>query len=240
MRYREAVSEARRLVRRSEGDQWRLAELTAEVLAGGKSTREWAEDVGVSHNHVAVLARVWKVNAVIPDYNRPAFADAYAEAKGMPVDRTERRQMEAESSLSKAPVTRRAEVIRNLMQDQEVREHVLRDQPTRSALWETDFALARAKADETPARADEAAGDRLRPLRNSNTVLQVSIHLDNAKRELLRAADEISHHRHWAGEARELTLEHLAEIRLVIEGCETFISTGDLDTELADLLAGEV
>ena len=124
MRYKEAVTEARQLLKRSEADQWRLAELTAEVLGGGKSTRDWASDIGVSHVHVSYLAKVWDAYGVNPVNARPTFANAYAEAKGMPIDRDERRLREAVSNLRSAPVERRTEIITELISDPEVREGI--------------------------------------------------------------------------------------------------------------------
>ena len=111
MNYRKNVAEGRSLVKRSEADQWRLAELTAEVLANGRTTREWGADIGISHVHASYLAKLWKQYGGVNQVNRPTFANAYAEAKVMPVDRRERRENEAVSILSMASPERRVEVI---------------------------------------------------------------------------------------------------------------------------------
>jgi hypothetical protein len=125
--YRKAVSEGRALVKRSEADQWRLAELTSEVLAAGRTTREWAADIGCSAQHASMLNRVWLVNQVYRESDRPTFANAYAEAKGMPVDRSERREREAISNIRKATPERRAQIISELVEEEPEAEDALRE-----------------------------------------------------------------------------------------------------------------
>src|SRR6266487_2245779 len=58
-KYEKAVAEARRLVKRSEEDQWRLAELTWEQVEGGKSRAQWARDVGVGRTSVMRWYKIW-------------------------------------------------------------------------------------------------------------------------------------------------------------------------------------
>jgi hypothetical protein len=72
-------------------DQWRLAELTFEqVKVNGKTQSQWAKDVGVTQPYASYLVKIGaRYNGVI---DRPTFANAYAEAQGMPVDRVERRE----------------------------------------------------------------------------------------------------------------------------------------------------
>jgi len=125
MQYQDAVAEARRLVKRSEEDQWRLAELTWEqVKEAGKSQRQWAEDVGVSAAHVNYLAGIWETYRVHQVNDRPAFRDAYAEVKGLPVDAAERRQMEADRNVANRSVAERARMAAELLEDEEVAEEV--------------------------------------------------------------------------------------------------------------------
>lgn len=112
MRYREAVAEAKQLRKRSEADQWRLAELTWEqTKRDGVATRKWADDVGVSQPYVVKLAQIWEAHGDNPVIARPAFADAYAEARGLPLERSDRRVREAAATLRKASLEDRATVI---------------------------------------------------------------------------------------------------------------------------------
>lgn len=78
MSYRNDVSEAKRLNKRSEADQWRLAELTWQNVRpqGTASTRQWGRDTGLSHQHVNRLARTWGRWGT--SATRPSFSDAYA------------------------------------------------------------------------------------------------------------------------------------------------------------------
>lgn len=125
MRYRDAVAEAKRLVRRSEEDQWRLAELTWEqVNEGGHSMQSWADDIKVSKAHAVFLTKVWEAYSGYPVTDRPKFADAYAEAKGMPVERQERREAEAMSNIRKASPAVKARLASELLEDDEVAEEV--------------------------------------------------------------------------------------------------------------------
>lgn len=79
--YQAAVSEGCTLVRRTEDDQWRLAELSWQVVDGGRSRRRWAADIGVSHVHVGRLVTVWEWYGGNPVTGRPAFAEAYHHAR---------------------------------------------------------------------------------------------------------------------------------------------------------------
>jgi hypothetical protein len=61
LNYRQAVAEAKRLVKRSDDDRWRLCELTYEqVKVKGVKTRQWATDIGVSPSYVGSLIKTWK------------------------------------------------------------------------------------------------------------------------------------------------------------------------------------
>src|SRR5215813_11835152 len=59
MDYATAVFEARRLIKRSEEDQWRLAELTWEQIEAGRSKSQWGRDIGVSEAEVRRLYKIW-------------------------------------------------------------------------------------------------------------------------------------------------------------------------------------
>ena len=119
--YQEAVTEARSLVKRSEEDQWRLAQLTFEQVGSGRTAQDWAQDIGIRPVHAMFLRRVWSNHR--SDTALPRFADAYAEAKGMPLDRIERRENEAVARIRKMIPERKAMILRELFEDPEVTTH---------------------------------------------------------------------------------------------------------------------
>src|SRR5437867_3647381 len=80
MKYGDAVKEARTLVKRSEGDQWRLAQLTWEQVEAGKTRNLWASDIGISASHAARLYQVWA--KWHNRSTRPTFRDAMDEVMG--------------------------------------------------------------------------------------------------------------------------------------------------------------
>jgi hypothetical protein len=61
MNYQQAVAKGRALLKRSEADQWELAELTYDVTTGVDRVTQvkWADDLGVTDTHVRNLAKVW-------------------------------------------------------------------------------------------------------------------------------------------------------------------------------------
>src|SRR5262249_32629114 len=81
MQYEQAVTRARTLVKRSEEDQWELAELTWEQVEpqGTHSQRQWAGDVGVDQTYVSRLFRLWEEHREDDLLSRPRFNEAYKE-----------------------------------------------------------------------------------------------------------------------------------------------------------------
>lgn len=77
-------------------------------VEAGISERQWAADIGTSQPHVHFMVTIWRDYQVITE--RPRFADAYAEAKGMPLDRGERREMEAMARVRNLTPERKAEM----------------------------------------------------------------------------------------------------------------------------------
>lgn len=117
MRYREAVAEARQLIKRSEADQWRLAELTYDQLTvQGIDQKTWAADIGMSQSHVSTLSRIWAKYGTADD--RPRYSDAYiAIMQGTSVEdaRPTQRLKEAAAILRKATVDQRAAVVEEVL-----------------------------------------------------------------------------------------------------------------------------
>ncbi len=59
--YRSAVSEVKRLLRESEDDMWRVAELTYQMVdEQGVKAADWAADTGLSTTRVNSYRKVWK------------------------------------------------------------------------------------------------------------------------------------------------------------------------------------
>jgi hypothetical protein len=135
MNYQDAVTEARMLDKRSEEDQWRLAQLTYEQVETGISRRQWERDTGMSHKRVQVLYRVWERwgGAAAPD--RPEFGEAYAEF-GDPARMAEGGQEigRAKSTVRNLPPEEKAAVIREALEDDEVATRVMRDPATRGGI----------------------------------------------------------------------------------------------------------
>jgi transposase len=111
-KYEKAVAEARRLVSRSEEDQWRLAELTWQQVEGGTSRNQWAKDVGVSKRTVARWYNVWVRFGSAPA--RPSYSEAFqAVDKDLAVEDVyaERHQMEAQRTVRNMPPERKAAIV---------------------------------------------------------------------------------------------------------------------------------
>lgn len=79
MTYEQAVSEARTLVKRSDEDQWRLAQLTWEQVKAGKSRAQWARDIGVGVDHAEDLYAIWNRWKGVDPPHRPRFNSALEE-----------------------------------------------------------------------------------------------------------------------------------------------------------------
>lgn len=111
-KYTKAVAEARRLIKRSEGDQWRLAELTWQQVQGGKSRRQWAKDIGVDPSAISRWFKIWERWG--DDLDRPAWADAWDWALGRDEAVSEhgsQYQANARTALRNMPVAEKADLI---------------------------------------------------------------------------------------------------------------------------------
>jgi len=129
--YEDAVTEARRLVKRSEEDQWRLAELTWEQVESGKSRRRWALDIGVDPSYAERLYKVWTRWSAEPLGTRPRFPDAYGQAEGRPEDPSERTQAKAAATIRNLSPERQAQLATELLDDPEVAALVVNDAAAR-------------------------------------------------------------------------------------------------------------
>lgn len=137
MNYQEAVTEARQLVKRSEEDQWRLAQLTWQQVQGGASRNQWASDTGMARSHVQALYKIWDEWGGQPLATRPAFGEAYyrMHTPGRHEDREQigsRAGAEAVRHVRNMPPEQKASVVRELIDDPDVSARVMRDPHTRA------------------------------------------------------------------------------------------------------------
>lgn len=149
------------LSRRSEEDQWRLAELTWQQVKpqGEKLRSEWARDIGVHPSYVSRLYAIWRDLGDLGHQDRPRFADAYV--KTIP----NRAEEAEEHGSSYAANARRA--IRNLPPEKkaEVIEELLRSEPAaRAAAGRVldehfDAARMRDRGRDEPYKTPQSAPD---------------------------------------------------------------------------------
>jgi hypothetical protein len=133
--YSEAVAEARRLVKRSEEDTWRLAQLTWEQLQAGCTQQQWADDVGLSRRSVRRLAAVWdRFGAAVlaNPTSRPSAAEAMAEVD--PGAGHWPNQERTKEALQQMSPEQKAEVVREALAEPEVAERVIRDPDARRSV----------------------------------------------------------------------------------------------------------
>lgn len=235
MKYNDRVKEAQTLVKRSEEDQWRLAELTWQALhEDGKTQAEWAKDIGTGQPHVAKLAKVWERYS--QGINRPAFRDAYAEAKGLPVDPHERREMEDQATvrkeLAKASPERKRELVHELLNDPEVRD----DPGVRARVASTPITseeipeyTERAKNYERTAQ-ERSAQPEFHPI--DELIADVTQLADRA-RAILKVWS--GRQRNWDPDRRELYLREVEELQTLRHLAQT---EEGIDAELASIIEG--
>lgn len=236
MQYEQAVSEARTLVRRSEEDQWRLAELTWETIEDGSSRRRWAEDIEVTHTHVNTLYNVWVRHGGNQVSTRPKFADAYAAAKGMPIDRSERRRNEADRNVTQRPPEQRAKLARELLSDPNVARLVGEQDPETTASFVRD---AIEQVPEAAVEASRALSEQTRPVSPRSdpssgpaprTTLDLLLQFQKLHHVVKETVDAVV-----AGEVsfndrdRERLFEELAWLRSSLDLIESGIRSGSWD-----------
>lgn len=131
--YNEKVMEGRKLIKRSEEDQWRLAELTWHAVEeDGKSQNQWAKDIGVSQPHASILFSVWRRWGYSEPISRPKFSEAYLAAKERVEDPTDAGRIHEErrgiNAIRRASSEKRAEIARELLADpQVVSQRIIRE-----------------------------------------------------------------------------------------------------------------
>ncbi|HEY5987163.1 MAG TPA: hypothetical protein VIV12_12435 [Streptosporangiaceae bacterium] len=194
MKYQEAVQEARRLVRQSEDDQWRLAQLTYEQVKAGKTRQKWAQDIGVSGKHAGTLYSAWeRFGLNRSSAERASFAEAYAmvrERAGTPEEaRRSTDEHQAIGTLRKMAPERKAQVIREALADPDVAVRTLRDPHTRRQL--TDAREHITREIEGAAQIREQASPAQRETARFTEHVQVGNHLRLARFHAAEASRQL-------------------------------------------------
>ena len=137
MNYRSAVGEAKRLIKRSEEDQWRLAELTADVLASGVRARQWANDIGWrSQSSVTAYRQIWERYGGLHRNERPRFVDAYASVQAPGGEEVEAPDRWRQARERQVPTRHsdKVDMARTLLSEPQVAQDVLREPSVREPL----------------------------------------------------------------------------------------------------------
>lgn len=197
MSYRSDVAKARRLIKRSEADQWEIAELTYVNVEAGTSRTAWARDVGISREHAGYLYRIF---AEYGD-RRPAvsFADAYAKVRTGD-DAATGTSRRVDNALKDATP---AQIAKAVAERHDVQRAVARNDAAREGVEEEAIAHRARYRDETPTGTAKQVG------RNVGRALgldEVVDHLRTAAREIGKAtaaSEEIEYDEADAAEAVE-------------------------------------
>jgi len=168
-KYEKAVAEARRLVSRSEEDQWRLAELTWQQVEGGKSRNQWAKDIGVDRTFAQRAYAIWDRWGGSPASHRPSYTEAYDVVQGRTAKVEEhgtRAAAEATITVRNMPPERKAAIVSEAIEaDPVVAAAASLALDKRNAELPKPRARERTKSDRysdalTAMRAADAALDR--------------------------------------------------------------------------------
>lgn len=244
--YKDAVTEAQRLVKRSEADQWRLAELTWEQVEEGISRRDWARDVGVNETTAQRWYKVWdlKIN-MLESGSDISYSDAWNRVIG----RVDANYGAAE--IRKATPERKAEIARELLAEPEIADAVVADpktaQVTRDALGISPEEVAAAiKRDPVVAAAASASlDDRVasapkptpRDESQYDKFTRAIIAGRVARKQLATFADAVSG-ASFDGEQQEAFIALLDSIDMMAGMVRVGLRSGTWDDALADLTKG--
>jgi hypothetical protein len=238
MQYQEAVTEARRLVKRSEEDQWRLAQLTWEQLHAGYGQQKWADDIGAARRSVrgwaAVYDRFGRMAA-----GRPPYSEALQMVtKGLDDPETvyaDRQQKEARSTIQRMPAEQKAEVVREALQDEQVTREVVRD-PSTSA------RLSRAREHVAEERQQQVTGREKTQHPTSwqmEHLYTATGHLGTARHHVKRALEALREV-DLDDERREIVRGDITELKDLLGWLESYVDEGggSFDAELEKILKG--
>lgn len=232
MNYRQAVAEGKRLLKRSEEDQWALAKLTVEVLADGVTQQRWSEDLGVSSSHVRILRIVGERYG---DHDRKvrgrvrSFAEFYAMAK-------EPDEEVAETILAQADVVGKSvatlqrhlgygdkvAAARSLLSDPQIAKDVLQDQRTRTTVARASMDVAAEQVHEQR----EAQARRAPELSQRSSVYDILGRLTSARRQIVTTLDQLRDVE-LDDEDREGLLEVAEQVETAVEWLMSYIRSGE-------------
>jgi hypothetical protein len=194
MQYRQAVAEGRRLVKRNDEDGWRLVELTGEVLAEGKTQRQWAQDIGASQSSVGRWKRIHDRYGAESRDSRPAYGDALSAimtGDDEPEGASSRRMDSvARSRVKKMSATARASLAAELLKDGEVVEAVVLDHPdaveaVEDKRFEHYSEEVAARVERRPQNIGRRAAGRVEKTLLGDDL--ATLHLHNAAKEIADA-----------------------------------------------------
>ncbi len=239
MNYRQAVSKARQLVKRSEADQWELARLTHEqVVEDGVSQTKWAKDIGVSPSHVATLSKVWEFYShVRMTKTRRTFGEYYvlarrseeeagllekeADSKGLMVTTVDRTGTKARVHQVQEAL-RDPKIRREAFRDPDVVKELAQDTKTRAAF----VKASRDVDEEAEDRATARERRRTPQLRNRGVQYEIIGQLTSVRYSLNRVLDRMRD-LELDDEVVDSILEVLTEVENSTEWIRSFLESGD-------------
>lgn len=223
-RYTDLVEEAQRLLKRSEKDSWRLAELTHEaVKVKGKTIREWAKDIGRGRSTVERWLKIWSAYGVpAPGQDRPTFFDAMLEIDprgGGDAQKSKElaRERQVRSALSELPAESAARLVAETIHKRpEVVEDIVRDASAMAKVAKAEVGrVSEVRSQQSRPRSAPAADELL-----------ASQYLYHAKKDIRRALeylrDEGAYLLDDADVRRDLK-EDAAEIRVALDFFESVV-----------------
>jgi hypothetical protein len=239
MEYQKAVAEARQLRKRSEEDQWRLAQLTYEQVESGVTRTRWAEDIGYSSPHAGRLYTVWQQYGDRAD--RPSFYECYERVKEPgkyegQEDISSRHQASARAAVRNMEPEQRAEIVREALEDPVVAEHVVRDNHARAQISRSE----RKVDDERQTTAKERYELEYPQSVEIGDMIDLEHALSKARiaaEDALSAADRLEV-RGWPENSRERAAVLAQRAATAVELVQAKVGTS-IDEELAALMEGE-
>ena len=247
MNYKAAVAEGRRLTKRSEEDQWRLAELTFEVVQDGKSRRQWAKDIGAGATTAERYYLIWERHGASPRSTRPKFAEAYGtlSAPGQ-VGKT---RTTPRAIVQAATPSQKVEMAQALGKD---KDPTVKQALAASAAQADPKGAVQAVSKVAPKVVSDAAneiewGPELPPLSGKiKATPQGDVMLTQSMlKTWIEAKRALNYVQNYEGNvpkiSREAILEDLGRIRAVLDFIETRVKAGgpiDWDADFEALMEG--
>lgn len=242
MQYQEAVAEARTLVKRSEDDQWRLAELTFEQIRdAGVSQNQWARDVGIHRNEARRLFLIGQRWSGSSRNSRPTYNEAYMMVREGVDDPEEARevsyQRQAIGRIRNLPPEQKAAVVREALDEPDVAVRVLRDPHTRRNVTEAREQVANEI--ESTARERTDADPQSRAIREASLTINIESNISKARFWLAEATRQLQDLEDRDPAVMERLARDVDEVDLALGWLRTALEGGRVsDEDLARLLEG--